>query len=177
MRTLAVRVVAAGLMALTAALVGVTWWWTHPSHFHDAGDGFAAEPRPVAESAVHMGLVIPEPGSDEAVVTLRNLVAHFNSDAKGAVATFSVCHLGGRDPLAYVRGPLARHCAAVTPVADGTGFRHAPGSDQVLVMTVAPTRPGLSHVDSVTIDYALGRAGLWRRGSQTIAVDLTVVAE
>lgn len=170
--------VAAGVVlgVLIVAAVGLARWWTHPTHFTDAGDGLAAEPRPVADAAVHMAVALPPIDGDEVVVTLRRLEAHFSAGSAAAPAAFSVCRLGDRIPPGYVRGELSAHCAEVVPVEEGTVFRHGPDSGEVLVMTVTPSAPGLSHVDSVTIDYELDRSRFWRRGAQTIAVDLLVAA-
>jgi hypothetical protein len=43
-------------------------------------------------------------------------------------------------------------------------------------MTVRPTRPGKTRVDRVDLDYALDSQHLYRRGTDTVAVNLTARA-
>lgn len=172
------RVQALGALIGLVLLVGVAvggWWWSHPAYFHDHGAGMSVAPRSVAKSAVHVAVVHPPVGEDEAeaVVTLHSAEAHFAENGAAATATFAICEGTG---IGSTHGDLAQHCDAVTPIERDAEFASVRGSDQHLVMSLTPTRPGKVTVDAVTLDYTLDRAHLWRRGEQTIGVDVTVTA-
>lgn len=164
----------AGLVLLVGVAVG-GWWWSHPAYFHDYGAGMSIDPRPVERSTVHVGIVHP-PVSErdpEAVVTLHRAEANFAQNSAAATATFAICEGGA---IGAVRGDLAEHCDAVIPVEGDAALALVRGSDQHLVMSLTPQRPGKVVVDGVTLDYTLDRGHLWRRGEQTIGVDVTAGA-
>jgi hypothetical protein len=177
-RRIRLIVAAVVVIALVGGLVVAGRWWTHPTLFHDHGDGFRADPLPVSEAALHMEVIPPPTKADdpEAVVTIRGAEAHFERNSAEATVAFAVCRFRGV-PLGYGGGSLGKWCTEVIPLAGDTTFHYERDSHEMLVMTLTPSRPGSARVDEVTIDYALDRSHLWRRGEQTIAVDVTVRAK
>jgi len=174
-KRLVVGLLCLGLLVLAA--IGYRWW-THPDLFPDAGDGFQADPVPLSRSTLHVGVVFPpvsEPGRGTTTVTIRAAGARFAENSAQALVAFSVCRFSG-DPIGFVRGDLGRFCEEVRPVAGDATFRYGPDDNEVVVMTLVPTRPGTTHVDGIWLDYATDASHQWRHGVQDLRLNVTVEA-
>ena len=51
--------------------------------------------------------------------------------------------------------------------------QHLAGFD-VLVLTIPPTRPGVTRVESVDVDYSMGAGRLWQHGSETMGPETSL---
>jgi hypothetical protein len=111
------------------------------------------------------------------VITFRGARAHFAANSAGARATFAICSpRPKRELFIVVRDPMP-FCKDLRPLTPGSRMTATPlPHGEYVVMTVRPTRPGRARVHRVDLDYALDRQRLYRRGTDTVGVDLTARA-
>lgn len=164
--------------AALALLVGVAWWWTHPSFFEPADAGMVLDPRPVERAALAVGVTAPSTGDDPTgTITLTSVRAIFDRNTADASTDFSVCHLDeGEDPIGATHDASA-DCADLEPFTEGMSFEQGSwGAGDYLVVTVVPSRPGVAHLTGVELAYQRGADGLFRRGRQLLPQDVVVRA-
>jgi hypothetical protein len=168
-------VIALVVGALIPTGVALGRWWTHPDLFHDAGYGFVAAPMPLADSALSIPVELD--AEEGTVITFRGARAQFAANSAGARATFAICSPRPERGLFGVARDPKPFCKDLHPLTPGTRITATPlQHGEYVVMTVQPTRPGKARVDRIDLDYALGRQHLYRRGTDTLAVNLTARA-
>ena len=168
--------------ALTAVLLvaGGLWWASDPDVLEDYGAGWRGAPVSVDEAEFHIAISTPAGDGDAQRLTFRGAPqAHLARNSGGAQVTVSVCR---PEPDTATIGAvsnenLAEYCRSHETISDGTAMTLTSGRDSdYLVMTVRLIKPGSASVDRVDLDYALGQDGLYRRGTDSIALDATVQA-
>lgn len=166
-------------VALLAGLVTGIRWWTQPEALRLTGGGFRAAPVPLERSALHVAVSSPRTGGGTETVSLRAASAQVSHDSAESRISFTICRPRSRgDVIGAVRGDLDRWCRATEPLGE-TDVAMTVGprpTGDYLVVTVAPTRPGRTRITSVEVNYARGWRGLLQRGSDRVALDLTVRA-
>ena len=162
---------AALVVVLAAAVVGYRWW-TSPTVFEGSGSSFRGDPVPLRRAALSTTVVYPD--EDRGTLTLRGAEPHLPVDTARSDVSFVVCDVGPSGVLGAGRGPLAPYCSE--PQTFGNGDEAMLTRDQIVLMTITPTRPGRTTVQAVTFDYVTGRDHLWRRGEQRVRVGLTTQA-
>ncbi len=170
--------IAASVTALCLIAVLGVRWWTHPTVFDQSGVGGSADPRPVARAALTTTVIYPRVSGEPETITIDRLRAVFAENTAEATATFMICRLqAGQGPIGTAHHP-EDYCTDLEPVEPGDLFLHgvAPDSDY-LIVTIAPTRPGVAHLTDVEIDYRRGARHRFQQGTQSLAPDLTVIAE
>lgn len=167
------------VVVATALVVGVVLgirWWTHPDLFADDGSSSRVASKPVERATLHVGVTSPSTKErDEVELTFRDATAHFLENSAQAEATFWVC--SGDNVVGTAGGRLEKHCDDPRRIERGTKMTYSsePGSDYV-VLTLEPTRPGGVRLDRVELDYFLGADQLYRRGTDSVDLDITVQA-
>jgi hypothetical protein len=173
--TIVIALLLVGALVPTGVVLGR--WWTQPDLFPDRGDGFVSVTMPLMDSALSIPLELEPDEADGTVITFRGARAHFAANSAEARATFAICTpLPERGLFGVVRDPkpFCKELRPLTPGSQVTATPHPHG--EYVVMTVRPTRPGRARVHRVDLDYALGRDHHYRRGIDSIAVDLTARA-
>jgi hypothetical protein len=163
-------------VAAVIVIVGVPalWWWTHPAVFPDMHGIDSMAPLPVRRAALSTAVTYPARGNVRRVVTFRDARAHFSENSSSATASFSICVMRPDvGPIGLRGGDLRGDCSRLRPVTAGARLDYSRGSDEYVVMTIHPTRPGTARVDQVELDYGLGWDGFQQHGTDTIAVDVT----
>lgn len=176
-RTTAVLAVVVVVVAalVTGVVLGVRWW-THPDLFGDLGARSVAVSRPIDRATLHVAVTFPSVEErDEVQLSFRDVEAHFSSNSARTEAKFWLC--SGESSIGVVRGRLEKHCPDARRIERGTRMTYssAPDSDHVVV-TLRPTRPGRSRLHQVDLDYSMGAGGFYRRGTESIDLDVTVRA-
>lgn len=170
----AAGVVVAGL------LVWGAHWWTNPEVFVDDGSGWRGVPVPVTEAEFHVAVTWPSSYTTAAErLTFRGAPsASLAADSAAAQVRFSVCQAPvGEDHIGVVTGHLGTYCTSHEPITDNTTMRlQERDTVDYVVMTVKLSQPGETTVNQVELDYALDRGGLYRRGTDTVALDQTAQA-
>lgn len=173
---------AAVVLALLVGLLLAVRWWTTPELFDDGAGSWSGTPAPVAEAAVAAAVTRPDIDgqrrttvtfTDEADVTL-------SANSARATAQVAVCRARpATDPIGVVPvSDVGEFCEDVVPVTDGTTIvqqQDAGPADYLLVM-LTPTRPGKMHVTEVTLRYRTDQGHFYRRGSQDVGLDISMVA-
>jgi hypothetical protein len=172
--------VLAAVVAVIVVGLGVVSirWWSHPALFGDHRDGFSADPAPWSHASLSAGVTHLPMGEEHQVVTFDDARAHFTVNSAAARATFSICRSRpGEGPIISAKEDLDQFCTAVRPLKPGArmNYSRSPKGEYVIV-TLHPTRPGMVHLDSVQLDYALGSSGFYMRGTDNVAIDITVRA-
>jgi hypothetical protein len=172
------RVLVVGI-ALAVTVVLALWgcrWWTHPDLLADHGDRMSMDPRPVAEAARAAGVTFPETADDPTTLTFHSARGVLGADSARSKVSFFICRkIPGEDPIGFVNDGLSAYCSDVRPIVDGTRLSY-PDSQDYLVVVLTPTHPGRSRLVRVDLNYSLDRSHLFRHGTDTVAMDMTVRA-
>jgi hypothetical protein len=152
--------------------------WRHPTAFGGLGDGFVADPRPVAQAGLATTVIFPVTrGEDVETVALRDVSAVFSTNTAEATATFSVCHMSpGENPIGVV-DEADDYCARVEPFTPGMELRRdETHTSDYLVVTVTPTRPGVAQLERVEVDYRRAARHFLQQGVESIRVSRRITA-
>jgi hypothetical protein len=168
--------VAGAVVALVAAVLA-GHWWTHPSLFGDLGYGFRAAPAPVSRAALAVAVTDPWNAGDAEEVSFGGAEARFAVNTARARATFSICTPSDKGLLGSAKAEdLTRFCSSLRPLPGAPMASRSSETGEYVILRVRPTRPGRVRVVGVALDYALGRDHLFQRGTDTVAMDITVLA-
>lgn len=145
-----------------------------------------AQGRRRAKAEFHVGITYPQGPDGGSRVTFRGApTANLTEGSTEAEVKFWVCRpKSGSDVVGVVGGDLSRYCSGYAPVRDGTSLALSgevdgpadEGTGDYVVMTVRLNEPGTATVNWVDFDYVLGADGFFRRGTDTVAVDVTIRA-
>lgn len=171
-----IAVVAVVAVALVVGVVLGVRWWTQPDLFRDNGADIVRPPVPVKKAKVHVAVTFPpvqERGDTS--LTFRDVEADFSTNTADAETRFWLC--SDEAPSAVSRGPLRTICPDPQRISEGTRMTWSSASDSDrVVVTLVPRAPGVARLDEVVLDYALGAGDLYRRGTDTVDLDVTVKA-
>ena len=168
---------AALVLALLAALAVGYRWWSHPDLLEDRGDAMGMAPAPVAQAARAAAVPFPDvDAEDPTTITFRGASAVLDRDSARAEVSFFLCTwIQAEGVIGYVGGDLSTYCSDVRPITEGTELSYPSPSEYVVVL-VTPTRPGTTHLTRVDLDYSLDASHLFRRGTDSIRMDLKIRA-
>jgi hypothetical protein len=172
------RIVATlALAAVALSLPAGYRWWSHPDLIEDRGDGMSMDPAPVTRAARSAAVTFPDSEAhDPTTITFHGASAHLIRDSAQAEVSFYICRENEAEGvIGYVGDDLATYCSDLRPITDGTDFAY-PNPAEYVVVVVTPTRPGTTHLTRVDLDYALGASRLFRRGTDSVRVDMTIHA-
>ncbi len=181
------------LRRLTAAAVGVVLlvgllaagrWWMTPDLFPDSGAGMSVDPRSVTRAAMTVGVTAPNTGeeADRTDVTFTDTAAaELSTNTAEAKVDVAVCKARpGADPIGVVPlSDVGEFCDEVEPVGDGVRMSQGPWDARerdYVIVTLTPTRPGRVHLAEVSLSYRTDRSQFYRRGTDTIGLDVSVSA-
>jgi hypothetical protein len=170
-----VTVVLACLVILAA--YHAAQWWSHPDLFSDHGDAMSMDPAPVARAARAAAVTFPGQSDHPTTITFRGATVVFAKDTAHARGELFICrNISGEGPVGYVdAADLRSACSTLRPVVDGTRFTY-PDSRDYLVVVLTPRRPGATQLTGVRLTYTMDRSHLWRRGTDTVAMSMTIHA-
>ena len=164
-------------------LAGGRWWMT-PDLFPDSGAGMSMDPRSVTQAAMTVGVTAPhtdEQAERTELTFTDTAAADLSTNTAEARAEIAVCRAKpGADPIGVVPlSDVSEFCDRVDPVADGVRMSQthweAHERDYVIV-TLTPTRPGQVHLTEVSLSYRTDRSHFYRRGTDTIGLDVSISA-
>lgn len=166
----------AGLLAVVVVVTG-SWayqWWTHPKAFDESAGTYGTHPLPVSHAALSSTVIFPQTSGTPETVTIDQLDATLSENSAKSEVTFWICHMtAGEGPIGAVFDPES-YCSDVERFEAPARFKHGvePESDYLFV-TITPTRPGVTHLESIDIDYRRPEH-FHQRGTQTIAAERAV---
>jgi len=151
------------LLLVGAVAVGVHWWRT-PDVFNPVDQAVGEGRSQLVAQSTTFGMSYVKAGVDDSkslsVISARPNVLVNTANAK---ITVGVCtpDLDRAGAIGIV-GAIHRECTRLVP-ADGATMRLTQPTDQ-LVLTIAPTQPGIVLVKGLHVTYSHG----WQRGSQDL---------
>ena len=166
------------------ALLAAGRWWTSPDLFPDSGAGMTLDPRPLERAAMTVGVTAPyaQGQAERTVLTFTDTpVVELSRNTAKATVDVAVCRARpGADPIGVVpRGDVGEFCDEVVPVGDGVRMSQGPWEARerdYVIVTLTPTRPGKVRLAEVSLSYRTDRSQFYRRGTDTISLDLSVFA-
>lgn len=167
-----------GSAALALVVIIGAWlgfrWWTHPHEFGSAEGRVVL--RQGAKDLRTIHILMSGISKDRERQTVHINDAHANVTRNGTKASFEFVICTPRpdhDPF-MVTHNLKRSCELVRPaVGADIQLGPAPAYD-MLVLTITPTRPGVTEVENVDVDYSYGAGHLWRHGTETTGPSATL---
>lgn len=174
----------AAVVILAAGLLAAGRWWMTPDLFPDSGAGMSVDPRSVTRAAMTVGVTAPytDGQAERTELTFTDTAAaELSTNSAEARAEVAVCRAKpGTDLIGVVPlSDVSEFCDEVEPVGDGVRMsqHHWEASERdYLIVTLTPTRPGKVHLAEVTLSYRTDRSHFYRRGTDTIGLDVTVSA-
>jgi hypothetical protein len=171
-------------VVLVAGLLAAGRWWLTPDVFPDAGGTITVHPRDVPQAAMAVGVTAPytDEQAERTEITFTDSAAvDLSTNTAEATAEVAVCRATpGTGPIGVVASSdVGEYCDEVEPVADGVRMAQdqwdATEGDY-LIVTVVPTQPGEALLTEVSLRYRTDRSQFYRRGTDTIGLDVTVSA-
>lgn len=167
---------------LLVGLLAAGPWWTTPDVFSDTGAVMTMDPRPVTRAALAVGVSAPssDEGAEGTEVTFTDTATvELPTNSARAEVEVAVCRPkpGGGGIGMVSAGDVDESCDEVVPVAEGVEMTQGPvDASDYLIVTFTPTRPGKVRMVEVALDYRTGSNHFFRRGTDTIAVDVALSA-
>lgn len=178
-RLQAALLAAAALTAASLITAGL-WWASDPDVFEDYGAGWRGAPVSVQNAEFQLAVTGPaQPGKVHPLTFTSTPQPNLARATADAQVTITLCRPEpGSDKIGMIAAEdLDTYCRDHETVKNGTTMTLTSQPDtDYLVATVKLTKPGRATLDRLDVDYTLDRAGLYRRGSDSIALDLTVQA-
>lgn len=175
--------VAVGVVLL-AGLLAAGRWWTTPDLFPDSGAGMSVDPRSVGRAAMAVGVTRPNTGEQEERTELTftdTAMVELSTDTAETKVDVAVCRAkpGAVSIGVVALSDLGEFCDEVEPVGDGVRMSQGPWNARkrdYVIVTLTPTRPGQARLTGLTLTYRTDRSQFYRRGADTIGLDVTVSA-
>jgi len=142
------------------------------------------DPRSVIKAAETVGVTAPrtDDQAERTDLTFTDTAAvELSTNTAEARTEIAVCRAKpGADPIGAVsHSDVGEFCEEVEPVGDGVRMSQshweARERDYVIV-TLTPTRPGEVHLTEVSLSYRTDGSHYFRRGTDTIDLDVRVSA-
>jgi hypothetical protein len=175
---------AVGGVILLVGLLAAGRWWMTPDLFPNSGASMSVNPRSVTRAAMTVGVTAPYTGeqTERTELTFTDGAAvELSTNTAEAQVDVAVCRAKpGADPIGVVSlSDVDEFCDEVEPVGDGVGMSQghweARERDYVII-TLTPTRPGKVRLAEVSLSYRTDRSQFYRRGTDTIGLDVLVSA-
>ncbi len=175
--------VAVGVILLVGLLAAGRWWMT-PDLFPDSGARMSVEPRSATRAAMTVGVTAPDTGeqAERTELTFTDAAAvELSTNTAQAKVDVAVCRAKPEaDPIGVVRlSDVGQYCDEVEPVGNGVRMSQGPWADRkrdYVIVTLTPTRPGQVRLTEVSLSYRTDSSQFYRRGTDTIGLDVSVSA-
>lgn len=135
------------------------------------------DPTPVAQAARSAAVTFPDSEVDDrTTITFHRASAVLGKNSAQAEVSFYICReIEAEGVIGFVGDDLTTYCSDVRPITGGTEFTY-PNPSEYVVVVVTPTRPGTTHLTRVDLNYSLDASHLFRRGTDTVRVDMKIHA-
>lgn len=153
------------LVLMVSAAVGWgLWWLAHPKVFHEVdSEHWGQKYTGGGMEAIHFGMAYAQKPYWSSSVRLTEADPRVAENTAGAKITVTVCR-GDGEGLGSATGNLRDFCTSILNLAAEPLLALAPESDERVILTITPRRPGRVRVVGIDLTYRHG----WQYGTQAV---------